>query len=242
MKKYKLIKEYPGSAKLGTIYKDDGLYLLSFAKETEFFEEVKEMPEYVKCISRYGNALVGDVFDTSDDVVAQRLFGLSWENVLVTHKNLGFTFEAITKEQYDKGNREEIKNHLTAEAKKRYLVGDKYISADNNDRDDDPCTLKDLNNLSYYPESKGLTDGWGGYIYFQGKWAERIEESIEIAGYRAKFHDGNVTFGCKGYSKSEVNELIRIMERFDIAQVLLNNLGVERISYDTIRKIRDRIK
>jgi hypothetical protein len=51
--------------------------------------EITEMPRYVKCIDSYGNAEVGAIYNTSDYMLAYRLFRiLSWEQVLLTFGNL----------------------------------------------------------------------------------------------------------------------------------------------------------
>lgn len=67
------------------------------------------------------------------------------------------------------------------------------------------------------------------------------EEPITIAGYGAKFGLRNqVSFGCRTYIKSDIDELIRSMERFKITNVTIDT-GND-INIETIRKIRDRIK
>ncbi len=66
MKKYKLIKEYPGSPKLGDIARDEkicyvygienrclGLTDYDFERNTEFWEEVKEEPNYLITAFKY---------------------------------------------------------------------------------------------------------------------------------------------------------------------------------------------
>lgn len=46
------------------------------------------IPRYVKCIAPYGYARVGEVYDTTDDLEAHRMFSLSWKDVLITFGHL----------------------------------------------------------------------------------------------------------------------------------------------------------
>jgi hypothetical protein len=50
--------------------------------------EITEMPRYVKCIDSYGNAEIGAIYNTSDHKLANKLFHLSWETVLLKYGNL----------------------------------------------------------------------------------------------------------------------------------------------------------
>lgn len=70
-------------------------------------KEVKstKMPRYVKCVEGYGMARVGEVYDTTDNLAAYRMFSLSWEEVLIKFGHLHGN--KLTK----KGKRfEEVKN------------------------------------------------------------------------------------------------------------------------------------
>lgn len=65
MKKYKLIKTYPGSPQLGYISTegvDDGI--IDPQKFPEFWEEIFEIPEYVKCIKIVGYCIIGKIYKT----------------------------------------------------------------------------------------------------------------------------------------------------------------------------------
>ena len=50
--------------------------------------KITEMPRYVKCIDSYGNAEVGAIYNTSDYKLANKLFHLTWETVLLKYGNL----------------------------------------------------------------------------------------------------------------------------------------------------------
>lgn len=49
---------------------------------------ITEMPRYVRCIAGYDKAEVGKIYNTSDEKLADKLFSLSWEKVLLTFGNL----------------------------------------------------------------------------------------------------------------------------------------------------------
>ena len=54
------------------------------------------MPRYVKCIIMYGSAKIGEIYDTSDNELARRLFSLTWIQVLIDNKRLNERFIGVS--------------------------------------------------------------------------------------------------------------------------------------------------
>jgi hypothetical protein len=99
---------------------------------------------------------------------------------------------------------EEIKEALIKEAEKRgFKEGVMYKSAD----DGHPAVLKeDDGYISFNPDS--LTDGWGGYVYYRGQWAEIITDTVpEINGHKMEVEGPNVKFGCAEFSAKSLRHL-----------------------------------
>jgi hypothetical protein len=71
----------------------------------------------------------------------------------------------------------DIKDHLLKTAKERYPFGTKYYNATYSRTPINIKTVKGelrFHSSTSSPEGH-ITDGWGGAVYFQGKWAERVE-------------------------------------------------------------------
>lgn len=65
---------------------------------------------------------------------------------------------------------QEVSNALKEDAKKRGLErGVSYRCVDTNGIE------KLRGEFIYYPSSDSLTDGYGGYVYRKGKWADRVD-------------------------------------------------------------------
>ena len=132
---------------------------------------------------------------------------------------------------------EEIKAHLIEEAKRRGLVmGVKYFSADGNNFE-----ARQIKGDFYYCNNDMLTDGWGGCVYCQGKWAEIIkqEEKIMVGSYEVKFGADYIVVGCKRYSELDVLNLLSAMEYLKITSIEI--AGV-KVPLETVKKIAERLK
>jgi len=70
----------------------------------EGFKPPEKLPKYVKCIQGYGCAKLGYIYDTSNNEESQKLFHLTWEEVLIDFEHLGNKFEISTKEEFEKQN------------------------------------------------------------------------------------------------------------------------------------------
>lgn len=62
------------------------------------------IPEYVECIAAYGNAKLNTIYKTLNNYEADKMFGLTWKQVLIDFKHLNIKFKTSTKEAYDLQN------------------------------------------------------------------------------------------------------------------------------------------
>jgi hypothetical protein len=94
MKKYKLIKEYPGSPTLGVIDT-----IGHYANHPEYWQEIIEVPEYVKCVKEYIGVNVKSIIGKIYPINSQPYFSAhTWTDIL-SFFNENFT--PSTKEEYD---------------------------------------------------------------------------------------------------------------------------------------------
>ena len=70
--------------------------------------------------------------------------------------------------------KDEIKSHLRKIAEEKYPIGTKYFSVPDSYREQVKGTFK------YYIDEDNLTDGYGGSVYCQGKWAEIIPSKKKL--------------------------------------------------------------
>lgn len=54
----------------------------------QYPKKESNIPDYVKCINAYGNAKIGTVYSTNDEKLANKLFSLSWHQVLIVYNHL----------------------------------------------------------------------------------------------------------------------------------------------------------
>jgi hypothetical protein len=102
---------------------------------------------------------------------------------------------------------EEIESHLIKEAKRRgFVKGVEYCSARLTESKE---TIQ--SNLKYYSKKNTsdlddmLTDGWGGCVYYGGKWGRIIkEEPISIGEHEVEFNKGEIKVGCKTIKNEDV--------------------------------------
>lgn len=178
MKKYKLVKCYPGSPDLNTevhqgistLYyygNGDGFSsnITIVEQNPEFWEKVKELPEYVKCTKSHKSISGFEFIKNIVYIVSSEGFvgssSSKFKHIYVNSPTGEEIFELATKEDYDK-------QELLAEATRRYPVGTDYITKHIN-------SLKTVRgDFTYYKSIDGVTDHNGGYVYHNGKWAEIV--------------------------------------------------------------------
>ncbi len=101
---------------------------------------------------------------------------------------------------------EEIKEHennlLLEEAKKRYPKGTKFLNTSRLRRESDGTFTFD---------GMHIVTG-GNYVWIEGKWADILDNAIEIKGYECKFESDSVSFGCQTFSKQTALDLVRLMD------------------------------
>lgn len=200
MKKYKLIKTYPGSPELGAIvenYRDSfwtevdkaiSLTIVDVDKFPEYWEEVVEVPKYVKCIKLPNNssAIVNKIYKTS--LVNNTYFVVRDNNVLLTmvgSPTYNEHFIPTTQEEWDKQEFDKI----VQECIKRFPKGSKVKCAYNgktytmaNTRPDGFTRTENYINDVYfigYLENSFLAitaDSWIVFLYYNGQYAELVEE------------------------------------------------------------------
>jgi hypothetical protein len=114
------------------------------------------------------------------------------------------------------------KEELLAEAQRRYPIGTKF-----------KCTY-DKKVYTVYSYSNVIKNGWvyendlvvqveektgiGRYLYFQGKWAEKLGEVNSVEYYVREWPSGTLTMGCKNVSEG--------MEYFKSLENYYNEGGV----------------
>ena len=118
---------------VGCLYENGEWAILVSLPETK---EEESIPEYVECVKKYGGAKIGTIYKTSDKKEASKLFGLTWEKVLIKYKNLGDNFIPSTKEAYE------------AQFKEKKLTKEKLVEGE--------IYIYDGLHISTYPEGPSL--------------------------------------------------------------------------------------
>lgn len=122
MRKWKLLKTYPGSPELGFELNDrdynigltgtviiNGTFNYDIFNQTEYWKEIIEKPEYVKCITDISNTsyILNKIYKVDEDtdfVIGERSSVARWNNKFIS----GSKFEPSTKEAYDKQNKPKL--------------------------------------------------------------------------------------------------------------------------------------
>lgn len=122
MRKWKLLKTYPGSPELGFELNDrdynigltgtviiNGTFNYDIFNQTEYWEEIIEKPEYVKCITDISNTsyILNKIYKVDEDtdfVIGERSSVARWNNKFIS----GSKFEPSTKEAYDEQNKPKL--------------------------------------------------------------------------------------------------------------------------------------
>jgi len=110
-----------------------------------------------------------------------------------------------------KATPEEIKKYekdaLLEEAKKRYPVGTTVKSAYSGIR------ITVAKHAELFIDGDGSVDnGRNGYLYYNGKWAEIVKDSVNIKGYTPEYTASSVKFGCQTFSKQTALDLPRLID------------------------------
>ncbi len=136
---------------------------------------------------------------------------------------------------------EEIQAHLKKEADKRgFKNGITYIDSQSNEQ----AVLQDFDGLTYYAHNDNFTDGWGGAICYDGKWAEIIEDKIMIDKYEVRFSATGIEVGGKLYGKEWIGIFLGYLHDGGFISVITKDCsGKEiRVEKSTIEKIYQRLK
>jgi len=125
----------------------------------------------------------------------------------------------------------EIEDYLIKEADRRgYKIGVKYIGCYT-----EAPVFEIKEKLKYYIGVDQLTDGCGGTVYLNGKWAEIIkDESLRICGHKVEINGPQVKIGCKDYSLKRLLKLIKDLKDFEITQMVVSG---ETITKTEINKL-----
>jgi hypothetical protein len=75
-----------------TIWAHTGAGCLYYAGKWAEIIDKPSLPEYVKCVEGYGDAVLDTIYSTNDEKLADKLFSLSWYAVLIDCKHLGKRF------------------------------------------------------------------------------------------------------------------------------------------------------
>ena len=105
----------------------------------------------------------------------------------------------------------EIKSHLIEEAERRgYKLNVKY-------KDYDATQTVGYNGEArpylYSKAGDYLTDGCGGAVYCNGKWAEIIKNTVKLNDeYEAEIYDDHIKVGCQTFSKDVIKKLYKAIK------------------------------
>ena len=259
--RYKLIKEFPGSAEVGTICEEDDTFY-SCSTYPEFWEKVEEpkfkVGDWVKVIPsesnfrNFENALrdeyVFRVYSSKFDGEDFR----QWQNGgygYCVDKSNKYSVNYLTSNLRLATNKE-VEDTLIAEAKRRGFKTGIIINRDTllEALGDQSIRSERIIQISNKCEFKYKANYNGCFlclndllIYWEGIWAEIVEEEpITINGYKAEFKDDVIKFGCRQYSKNQVFNLLDSMSIFHISSLNIDT-GIT-VSIETIKKIYERMK
>jgi len=192
-------------------------------KERSDLFDIKEIytPEDVKEGS-YWMDNNNNIFRIAEyDGTASTNWEITWEYIDGRKNHSMKAYPRLTDGAFRIATTPEIESALIKEAERRgFKIGTKYISA----RTGGEATIKQL--PKYYDNSYGidkdmLTDGWGGCIYYQGKWAEIIEPEKEEK------------------KESSIPEIIRML---DETISFINDKKANEKAIDDLIKVRSYLK
>jgi len=152
---------------------------------------------------------VGDICYQNTWTIRANFFPITKiENNLIWGKDLIGKDSSCSRERFieccRKATPEEVKeyenNLLLEEAKKRYPVGTRFVSAYNGEN----VGAIEIGTFYIWKEIGIVADRDNGYsVYHKGKWAEILPSypQISINGYKGEFFDNYVKFGCAKIDK-----------------------------------------
>lgn len=265
MKKYKLIKKYPGSKEIGTmvkaIHSEAGLntrYTDMIGREygwhevedyPEYWEEVKEeqfkVGDWLYCVSSGWN-------DTSHPKISKvthdgdifRIKEFSeYNDRLIALSDDGRATYTHQTNAFRLATVKEIENHLIAEAKKRgFVEGIKFKGVTHpKGKNGFQVTCSKIYFAPVHSYNLGCyLYSNNEYIYLDGQWAEIVkEEEIKIGGYNTSFdYDQNMFYvGCRRFTFASIKSLYQDMCYFGISMVRVSDIDIEA---RTVKLILDR--
>lgn len=260
MKRYKLIKEYPGSRKTGTVVEsvipnDTGANITRYTdkiggtygwheieNQPEFWEMVKEpqfkVGDWVKVVRSESvfvnfNEAMGYIFriHTEEDNIKKFNQGCA---ICIDPDNKYFI--NYTKDNVVLAATEEIEKHLKDEAKKRGYTENTIINSLGGNSNKRIEYFKWL----YQPEEDILRANGDAMLYRDGQWAEIVkEEEIKIGGYNTSFDydQGMFYVGCRRFTFVSIKSLYQDMCYFGISIVRISDIDIEA---RTVKLILDR--
>lgn len=258
MKKYRLIKEYPGSVPIGSIISPDKYSNSFFEVYKEFYEEVYEFEkgDWIKILNS-GFMVPNPQYEPKPKILKIETFGFvkstmdknRWE-VTFTNGSLGYGYDGMDTgdkkcppERYFRlATDEEIKDYLISVAKEKGYDKSKVsgLGAISEGTIDFNINTFPFEKIIYKKENDtlyiGTVESNGGQrieIYKNGKWAEiisnKIPDKLGIFHISLNKPDKSVSIGCYKVSKEE-------LETFLGMTYLLENICTLNNTYKTDRK------
>ena len=231
MKRYKLIKTYPGSVPIGTVavenlpgkYVAQGLVMFDAGEienYPEYWEKVKDREfkkgDWVVTTTsvdkeRYCRPDVGEVF---------RITGLTDDSTILLYSSA----DGVRADRCRLASASEIEEELRKQALiKGYKEGVWIEGVPHKDANVDRMVISNI----YF--SSNVIDGDGPYlytngqyIYIDGKWANIIKNTpVTIGEYPVMWNTSRTILevGCKSYKSSEVLELYLVMKKLNISEI-----------------------
>lgn len=186
-------------------------------------EVVEEVPEYVKCtksgiFTSLTDVVKGSIWktDTYNPMLGDARYRIVWKDgsgQLISTYNEQF-FIPATEQEYNVQQEEFRKKELLEEAKRRFKIGDKVKLFDGD--------IIEIEGTPYCYNSNTIWNSTGyGRLYDNGKWVNVVENNIiEIAGYKAEVKDNKIAFGCKKFSREDLQAIKQV-------QKICNNTGLD---------------
>lgn len=266
MRKWKLLKTYPGSPELGFELNDrdynigltgtviiNGTFNYDIFNQTEYWEEIIEKPEYVKCITDISNTsyILNKIYKVDEDtdfVIGERSSVARWNNKFIS----GSKFEPSTKEAYDEQNKPQLTLSVWCKAIYGYNNFNYYkaVSQSRGESIHSVCWGKGTycDNDDWSTEFKlveVLTDLTEIQVYLPDNHVDKIKPKLdyEILSFTSQYPDvkevcfkhDNGKFGRNWGQRSEHEMLI------EVSKNIRKIHSIKRLSDDEIFTINDKV-
>mgnify|MGYP003434117111 FL=1 len=266
MRKWKLLKTYPGSPELGFELNDrdynigltgtviiNGTFNYDIFNQTEYWEEIIEKPEYVKCITDISNTsyILNKIYKVDEDtdfVIGERSSVARWNNKFIRWSK----FEPSTKEAYDEQNKPQLTLSVWCKAIYGYNNFNYYkaVSQSRGESIHSVCWGKGTycDNDDWSTEFKlveVLTDLTEIQVYLPDNHVDKIKPKLdyEILSFTSQYPDvkevcfkhDNGKFGRNWGQRSEHEMLI------EVSKNIRKIHSIKRLSDDEIFTINDKV-